>query len=232
MGGTARLRAYLHDFFIPSGSFDHQLTFTDIMAAGFFDIHMLTRITRQNCCGAMPVIGCCDPNSINRFIIQNLTHILNALGLIPFCILDKFDCASQPCSIRLTNIINTYILALHQQSKVIGSHASGPDKTNLDCICRSLGICCNQGACSPCQILFQKSSPGLNCHDGLILVTAGRERSGGRFTVVILAKLISITTEKDVTPICPIKPRRFRMQKKSKGSGLFLAYHRRLRFRL
>ena len=166
MGGTAGLCAYLHDFFIPSGRLDHQLAFTDIMAAGFFDIHMLARIARKNCCGAMPMIGGCNPNCINRFIIQHLTHILDTLGLIPFCILDKFDCISQPCSIRLTNIINTYILALHQQFKMIGAHTTWTDKTNLDCIGRSLGIYCKQGACSKCKILFQKSSPGLNCHDG------------------------------------------------------------------
>src|SRR5436853_378853 len=70
--GAAALSADLQAFSSPLDGIHQGAPLAQVVAAGFFDIHVFARIEREDCGGSVPVIGSGDEHGVNRLIIEHL----------------------------------------------------------------------------------------------------------------------------------------------------------------
>ena len=101
---TAALAPHLHDAVVPPRSRDGQLSFTRIVAAGFFDIDMLAGRACQNRGRGMPMVRRGDDQGVDRLIVENLAEIDDTLrATVLFCA-DMLHALSQRPAVDVTEI--------------------------------------------------------------------------------------------------------------------------------
>lgn len=162
---AARLCTGLDDAFVPSGRFEHESAFADIMRARLFHIHVLPCVTSQDRCRCVPMVGGANHHRIDVLLLQQCSHIGNGLRGLPSLLVHHSRGCLCALLVHVAHRGNGHILHSSERLQQISPLTTRPDESQYNAITGRLGAASDKGRRGyKCAGFLDKTPAGTRCH--------------------------------------------------------------------
>ncbi len=129
---AAALGSVLDDAVVAASHLHRNAAFVDIVAAGFFDVDVLTRLARPDGHQGMPVIRSGDGNGVQVAIFQCLANILDSTRSIAAALIDPANITFEQPAVGVDEVGDLNAVHTGESVHVRAASAMNPGDTDSD----------------------------------------------------------------------------------------------------